>query len=496
VSDNQDLPITPADDLMARIASCLPIVADASRADLMLYRFVDAQTVELVGQARPHSILPLYSELLVGQRAPLREMPAAFGQLRGLLYRPKPRAAALHGAPIMREVHPVRDPETKQVIGALSVEANALAYERHRRRSRSFQRAVRLLHKTMLRGELRHAEGLSPFGEHDGIYYVDTQRRFQYINGIALNFFRRLGYMGKLVGRRLDSLSTADDALAEQALREQGCTEREDQEQGLTWIRKAIPVRAMDDWGRYNAPVRLPGLRRRGSYPAGVLVTIRDDTEARRREQELKVKMALIQEVHHRVKNNLQTIASLLRLQSRRAKGEEVRTILQESINRILSVAVVHEFLSKGGSSAINVKEIGRRIIGQMRESLLEPGREIRFTLEGPNVYLPSRQATACALVINELLQNAVEHGFQDRSQGLVQMALVDEGDIVRIEIEDDGQGLPEGFELEQSTSLGLHIVRALVTDDLHGTLALSRREQGTRVDISFPKQVADDGQI
>jgi len=242
----------------------------------------------------------------------------------------------------MREVHPVRDPQSGRVIGALSIETNALAYERHRRRSRSFQRAIRQLHKTALRGEIRDAEALSPFGEHDGICYVDNQRRFQYISGIALNFYRRLGYMGKLVGRRLDSLSTADDVLAEQAIKEQRCLEREDKEQGQTWIRKAIPIREVNDWWAYNVPLQLPWMYHKGSYPAGVLITIHDDTEALRREQELKVKMALIQEVHHRVKNNLQTIASLLRLQSRRVQNEEAKLILHESLNRILSVAVVH----------------------------------------------------------------------------------------------------------------------------------------------------------
>jgi two-component sensor histidine kinase len=484
-----------SDTLIEKIIDCLPIVADVSRADLLLYRLVAPDHFELVGQALPHSVLPLYSEKLVGQVLSIRELPAIFTQITHRYYRPTPQESVLHGTPIMREVRPVRSPVDGEVIGALSIETNVLAYERHRRRSHAFQRALRQLQGTAIRGEIDGADTLSPFGEHDGIYYVDTQRRIQYVNGIATNYFRRLGYMGKLVGRRLDSLATADNELASQVLDAQRCHEQENEEQDLIYIRKGIPVRDRPEWVHY-----FPALRRlfgsTESRPVGAMITIHDATEARRRERELKVKMALIQEVHHRVKNNLQTIASLLRIQSRRLQDAELQEILKESTNRILSVAVVHEFLSKGGNSAINVKDIGRRIIGQMQESLVDPEKRIAFDLVGPGVYLPARHATACALVINELLQNAVEHGLQDHDEGRIQMILEDEGELVTIHIQDDGRGLPPGFSVSGSDSLGLRIVQALVQDDLHGEFELAEANGGTRASVTFAKQVDDSGQI
>jgi two-component sensor histidine kinase len=152
--------------------------------------------------------------------------------------------------------------------------------------------------------------------------------------------------------------------------------------------------------------------------------------------------------------------------------------------------------LSKGGGAVINIKDVGRRIIGQMQESLLDPTKTLDLVTEGPSIYLPARQATACALIINELLQNAVEHGYAHKEQGHIKLTLVDEGEIVRIRVQDDGEGLPESFNLAETNSLGLRIVQALVQDDLHGQFALSSEDGNTLASVSFAKQVADSGRI
>jgi two-component sensor histidine kinase len=197
----------------------------------------------------------------------------------------------------------------------------------------------------------------------------------------------------------------------------------------------------------------------------------------------------MIQEVHHRVKNNLQTIVALLRMSARRASLEETRQALQEGINRIMSVAVIHEFLSHQESQVINIREVSQRIINQMRQGVLDPEKQIRLNLRGPNVYLPARQATACAMVINELLQNAVEHGYKRRPGGTVSVQLVDEGDGVTITIQDDGVGLPADFDREQAENLGLQIVQTLVEHDLRGQFELKGGD-GVRAVVSFPKLI------
>jgi two-component sensor histidine kinase len=474
----------------------LPVVADISRSDLLLLRYLDRGHAVIVSQAQPHSIMPLYPESFVGREISITEFPMAFAPLIRGIESSGAHPATINGAPVMREVLAWRD-SAGQAIGALGVATTLFAWERHRRRSRVFQGAVRRLQVTALRGELIGAEALSPFGEHDGLVFVDAQRRIQYVSGIATNFYQRLGYMERLVGRRVGSLATADEELVERALSTGSCLEHESEEQGLLWVRKVLPVRGRSDWALGLTRLGLRGKLSTDSHLVGALVAIHDDTEGRRQARELKVQLALVQEVHHRVKNNLQTIASLLRLQSRRVTSTETKTVLHESINRILSIAVVHEFLSQGGSSAINVKDIAKRIISQMQEMLLAPDKRIRFDLDGPNIYLPSRQATACALIINELLQNAVEHGFEKRSEGVVGLTLTDEGEKVHIQVRDDGDGLPPGFDLASTTSLGLRIVQALVRDDLKGQFALSSlAESGAEASVVFAKQLSEGGRI
>jgi len=224
----------------------------------------------------------------------------------------------------------------------------------------------------------------------------------------------------------------------------------------------------------------------------GVLFAIHDATEERHKERELKIKSAMIQEVHHRVKNNLQTVAAVLRMEIRRSGNEEVRRILNDSVARVLSMAVVHEYLSREEGRAINVREVTQRIIQQTQQGVVSPEKHVRIVLlDGYNLYLPARQATACALVINELLQNAVDHAFKEHEDGTVWIELVDEGDQVRLVITDDGEGLPHGFAMEQATGMGLQIVQTLVQDDLQGSVTMENAD-GVRAIVSFPKNMLE----
>ena len=220
----------------------------------------------------------------------------------------------------------------------------------------------------------------------------------------------------------------------------------------------------------------------------GALLTVHDETEVRRKERELKVKSAMIQEIHHRVKNNLQVIAALLRMQARRSESEEVRRALNDSVARILSVAVVHEFFAQQEAKIINIRDVSQRIVNHTRQGILHLDKRIRLTLSGPGIYLPAQQATTCALIINELLQNAVEHGYERKPGGTISVDLKDDGDRVVIAVVDDGQGLPEDFSLEQADSLGLQIVQTLVHDDLKGQFEL-REGDGVSAIVTFPKQ-------
>jgi len=202
------------------------------------------------------------------------------------------------------------------------------------------------------------------------------------------------------------------------------------------------------------------------------------------------------------VKNNLQTIAAILRIQARRCASDEARQHLGDAVNRILSMSVIHEYLSQDEHRPINIRDLCLRIISQAQQVAVNPGQQVQIEVNGPNIRLPAGQATAAALVMNELLLNAIEHGLQGRSHGQVTIQLEDMGDRVQLLVEDDGPGVPEDFQPSQSRSLGLQIINTLVTDDLKGNLsfeAVRGKEdgddasvsRGTRVVIAFPKRSA-----
>jgi two-component sensor histidine kinase len=478
---------------LAGIAANMPFVADISRSDLLLYvRCGEAEAV-VVAHAQPRSIMPVYSESLVGRYVEARDEDAVFSALRLGLRARGNRRLIVGGAPVIQYVWAILGQEGK-VIAALDVEANMVADVRQKSRSRVFQRAVLVLQRMLLNGDLVGTEGLSPFREHDGILVVDSQRVIQYASGIATELYRRLGYQDSLVGRHLGSLDTGDQAMYSQVADDLSCHEQEFEEKPylsddpLIWIRKAVPLAA------YSG--RSPWWRVGQWFPrqANVLFTIHDATEERRSERERKVQAAMLQEVHHRVKNNLQTVAALLRMQIRRCKTVEARSALSDSVGRILSIAVVHEYLSRAEHQAINIREVTQRIIQEIRQGVLSPDKQIRVTLvDGNNLYLPARQATACALVINELLQNSIEHGYENRSEGQIEVRLEDFGDQIEIVVADDGDGLPDDFSLEQTASLGLRIVQTLAQDDLHGVFKIEQ-VSGAQATVRFPKQAREGG--
>lgn len=384
--------------------------------------------------------------------------------------------------------------EPSRVIGVLAIESGLLAYERHRRRSNAFRWALRQLQVMTLRGELEGSAALSPFGEHDGVIFMDSSRRIQYTSGIATNLYRRLGYLDSFIERKVSILDPADAELVAEAMVTGRCQERETDRRGLAWIQKAIPVRSTSDRGWTGVLRRLARASGGESRLVGVFLTIHDGTQARRAQQELRVKTTMIQEIHHRVKNNLQVIASLLRMQARRAGEGEARLVLEESINRILSVAVVHEFLSQNEMSSINIREVAQRIVGQTAQSILDPSKHISLKVTGPSVHLPAQQATICALAINELVQNALEHAFERKNEGRIAISLSDDGEHVSVSVKDDGEGLPEGFDLMRDGSMGLRIVQALVEDDLRGTFEL-RGNGGVEAVAVFSKSVMGGGE-
>jgi two-component system, sensor histidine kinase PdtaS len=207
--------------------------------------------------------------------------------------------------------------------------------------------------------------------------------------------------------------------------------------------------------------------------PAGSIVLLRDVTELRLRERELVSKEATIREIHHRVKNNLQTVAALLRLQGRRLDTPEARGALDEAVRRVGSIALVHETLSQSFDQNVAFDEIADRLL----HSVLDvTGDGVRGERIGTFGSIPGVIATPLAMVLTELIQNATQHAYDD-GQGHLTIAVNRIRDRLRLRVSDDGVGMPADFDVDQS--LGLSIVRTLVESELGGTLTFEQRPRG-----------------
>ncbi len=221
---------------------------------------------------------------------------------------------------------------------------------------------------------------------------------------------------------------------------------------------------------------------------AGAAVLIRDITEVKRRDRALISKDATIREIHHRVKNNLQTVAALLRLQARRTVNAEGREALIESVRRVSSIALVHDALSMSVDEQVNLDEVIDRILPIMND-VASVDRPIRINRVGDLGVLDSDRATALIMVITELVQNAIEHAFDPAApEGSVTIRAERSARWLDVVVHDDGRGLPDGFSLEKSDSLGLQIVRTLVSAELDGTLGMRQAPaRGTDVVLRVP---------
>lgn len=310
----------------------------------------------------------------------------------------------------------------------------------------------------------------------DGLIRLDAAGVVTYASPNALSAYRRLGLATDLTGTRLgevtasladDRVEPVDETLAA-AVGGEVAREADVAARGATVRLRVIPL---DPGGTHT----------------GALVLCRDVTELRRRERELVSKDATIREIHHRVKNNLQTVAALLRLQARRldAADTTARDALVEAERRIGSIAVVHETLSRTADAGVDFDEVADRVAGTVGE--LGPDRPVRVSREGTFGVLTPEVATPLALVVVELVQNAVEHGLGAAGGGVL-LDVRREDARLRLRVVDSGTGVAAGFDPVRDGGLGLQIVRTLVEGELDGTLRVAPGETGgTVAEVDVP---------
>lgn len=334
------------------------------------------------------------------------------------------------------------------------------------------------------------AQGLFPFDGRvadasvaprvgDGVIVLDAATRVRYASPNAVSALHRVGVSANAIGQTLAELGVAETAARNAYERKEPVIEEIEQTTEVTLLTRSIPLLRQT-----NDDTEVTG---------GVLL-LRDVSELRHRDRLLLTKDATIREIHHRVKNNLQTISSLLRLQGRRLTSPEAKEAVAESVRRIRTIALVHETLSREPGEDISFIEIVRPLMRLVEEGLQSADRPVTFQAKGDGGRLPATIATPLSVVILELLQNAVDHGFPEGSAGgAVMVVLSHDEDELRIEVVNNGIALSRDFDFAKATGLGLSIVRTLVTTELAGTIEM---RQATQADgVSSGVAMTKDGQ-
>ncbi|WP_405002697.1 sensor histidine kinase [Georgenia subflava] len=441
------------------------VVADLAFADLVLWLPTQDGSFVVAAHSRPSTAATVHYEDIVGQRPTevRRQLMRQTMSDRGIHVRADP---VQRGADAVREVVlPVV--HEGNVIAVITREVSLPMSRVPSRLEISYIEIADVLSGMISRGEFPQ-QG-APTGSRrgaprvgDGLVRLDSDGRVVYASPNALSNFHRLGVIGELKGQVLAEVVTElieDHTTVEETMAVvvmgRAAWRTEVESRGVTLTLRAVPLTDR-------------GERR------GALLLCRDVSEVRRRERELITKDATIREIHHRVKNNLQTVSALLRLQARRSDIPEARAALKEAERRVATIALVHETLSQNIDEVVDFDEVFGRVL-RLAGDVASPDSSVRTVVDGTFGAVGAEAATSLAVVLTELVANAVEHGLAGRS-GTVTVDARRTGARLEVRVRDDGAGIEEGRVL---AGLGTQIVNTLVTGELRGSISWTRVPEG-----------------
>ena len=450
------------------------LLSDLSFSDLVMWlpTWNDAGFVA-AAQVRPSTGPTVYPEDIVGlfaAKGRLREVERAFHSQRVVHNRMSPDSLL----PVGTEAIPVH--HGNRVVAVIA-RRSGLSPREAGELERTYRLIADLLFQMTADGQFPHQgmqDSSTPPRVGDGMLQVNAQGVVTFASPNARSAFRRMGVMSDLTGRLLEHevrrlaarTGPVDEAIGViSSGRGAGSVDVEVGE--VTVSMRSIPL--------ITARVR-----------SGALLLVRDVTDLRRGERALLTKDNTIREIHHRVKNNLQTVAALLRMQGRRLEDPSARAALDESVRRVSAIALVHETLSQTDADSVEFDRVADRLVAMVADL----GDGVSVVCDGQIGTLPGSIASSLALVVAELLQNAYEHGLQ-ADGGQITLAAERRGRRLRVSVIDDGAGLPPGFDPESHARLGLQIVQTLVRDDLKGSLSWEPGAQGrgtiATIDLVIP---------
>lgn len=446
-------------DTIKELAAQLPLIADLNKANI----FVDCPTKEgkhaiVVAEASPTTTTSIYKQPVVGKFAYEAFEPAVFFTLKTGKPMFLNRALTQEGKTAEQSIVPIKGINDR-VIGVLIMEKDIDEKLQQQNQIKALSEVNQTLSELLL-GITEDRPIISEVLE-EAVFFVDDYKKILYFNPSAINLVLEVCSTECRVGTPIykyfpcikDLISHPEELL----MRE------------IQILKKVFQVKKIS-LGEHDKV-------------KGTFFIFRDITELREKERELIAKSVAIREIHHRVKNNLQTVASLLRLQMRRGVPEESKVHFEESLHRILSIASVYEIILANSSvDEVDIKGLAEKIGSRLINHCDQEYRDIRITFSGPSFELKSKKAVTVALVINELIQNCLKHAFCDRKQGLINVNFILNNTKVEVQVVDNGKG----YAPSTNQSLGLDIVRMMVEHDLAGEFIIKRAEIGTSASIIF----------
>jgi two-component sensor histidine kinase len=464
LAEHTILPGNAVDHLHAVVGEW-QLLADLSFADYLMWVRRDDGVLVCVAQIRPNTAPTVLLADAVGTRNEADEMPLVTDAFNsGAIGRQNP-AGQQDSLGLNVEAVPVR--YNNEVVAVLTHQTALAARKASPLETAYLDCAGDLLHMLSEAtfpnvGDLAMSRSSPRVG--DGFIRLDETGGVVFASPNAISAYHRMGLASELEGHNLVTITRPliGDPFEAQEL----ANHVRDSLAGGSSMRMEV------DAGGAAVLLRTLPLVVHGKA-VGAAVLIRDVTEVKRRDRALLSKDATIREIHHRVKNNLQTVAALLRLQARRTNNAEGREALIESVRRVSSIALVHDALSMSVDEEVNLDEVVDRILPIMND-VATVDTPIRINRVGDLGVLDADRATALIMVVTELVQNAIEHAFDTTTQqGCVTIRAERSARWLDVVVHDDGRGLPDGFSLEKSDRLGLQIVRTLVSAELDGSLGM-----------------------
>ena len=438
-----------------RIAETVSIFGSILNVDV----FIDCPTKDknkaiVVYHVRPEN-KSLYSKNIAGEIAQVHKEPAVFRSFLTGLPSKNYKAITQEEVDVYQNIVPICN-DNKEVIAVIILEYRE-------KDGLNFNSDLFNLTATKLIRDMDVSRTQIPEFVKDGIVVFDQDGIVKYVNKVASGIYSTLGFSKNLIGEDFQNIVLTKTTI-EEVLRQQ-----ENQNVEITISNMILLV-------SYFVTIL-------NNEELNIVMVIRDITKEKNNEQEIILKSFVIKEIHHRVKNNLQTIASLLRIQKRRVENKEMKKILDETISRILSIAITHEVLSQNGMDSLDIKTIIQLMYKNSFKNAIDKMKKIEFNIIGDSFIISSDRATAIALVINELVQNAINYAFVGKSKGKIQIVIEKKTFYSRIIVADNGVGMD--YTKVRENSLGLMIVKRLVSDKLNGSFNLkSKPGEGTTVEF------------